>query len=80
MPASRSEQWTFIKHDLEAASTPQARQLRPWIVVWSHRPLYCSDLMTWEDRCIKQATECVSALLNMSNPPESARLPHALTL
>ena len=55
--ATGSEQWKFIKADLEAASAPAARKTRPWIVVWSHRPLYCSDLMTWEDRCIHEATE-----------------------
>jgi len=52
-----SEQWDFINRDLQAASAPAARAARPWIVVWSHRPLYCSDLMTWEDRCLHEATE-----------------------
>ena len=36
-----------LKQDLEKASQPGARAARPWIIVWSHRPLYCSDLETW---------------------------------
>jgi len=25
--------------------------------MWSHRPLYCSDLMTWESRCVNEAAQ-----------------------
>eukprot|EP00041_Stephanoeca_diplocostata_P011948 m.198369 g.198369 ORF g.198369 m.198369 type:complete len:437 (+) comp18745_c0_seq1:160-1470(+) len=52
-----SEQWEFIKNDLEAASAPAQRARTPWIIMWSHRPLYCSDLGTWEERCVHEAAE-----------------------
>jgi len=50
-----SEQWQFLSSDLMAASLPAARLRRPWIIVWSHRPLYCSDSLTWATRCTKEA-------------------------
>ena len=43
--------------DLKAASAPSARAQRPWIIVWTHRPLYCSSAITWEDRCLHEAAE-----------------------
>lgn len=24
--------------------------------MWTHHPMYCSDLVTWADRCVRQAT------------------------
>ena len=48
-----SEQWNFIANDLEKAS--KRRDLTPWIIVWSHRPLYCTDLLAWQGRCVDEA-------------------------
>ena len=52
-----SEQHGFIAADLLLASAPAQRAKRPWIVMWSHRPLYCSDLMTWRGRCLNEANK-----------------------
>jgi len=49
------EQWQFIKDDLER--TASRRHITPWVVVWGHRPLYCTDLITWESRCVEEATQ-----------------------
>ena len=35
-------QYKWLEADLAAASTPAARQLRPWIIVTNHYPLYCT--------------------------------------
>ena len=34
---------TWLKADLTAANSPQARALRPWIIVHMHRPMYSTD-------------------------------------
>merc|ERR1719247_190652 len=47
-----SQQHAFLQRDLAAAAAPAARALRPWIVVFGHRPLYCSDYITWSSRCV----------------------------
>jgi hypothetical protein len=47
----------FIEADLKNASQPANRRQQPWIIMWSHRPLYCSDGTTWEGRCISEATK-----------------------
>jgi hypothetical protein len=62
-----TEQHDFIKADLKQASDPVNRQKQPWIVMWSHRPLYCSDETTWEGRCINEAAEYrerIEAMIN----------------
>ncbi|KAH8056752.1 acid phosphatase [Aureococcus anophagefferens] len=48
-----SEQWRFIAADLEAAN--ENRAARPWIVAFTHHPMYCSDLITESTRCRKEA-------------------------
>lgn len=48
-----SEQWRFIAADLEAAN--KNRAARPWIVAFTHHPMYCSDLITESTRCRKEA-------------------------
>jgi len=55
--AEGTEQYEFIQKDLAAASTPAARAKQPWIVMWTHHPMYCSDLVTWEDRCLDNAAQ-----------------------
>ena len=45
-----SEQYEFIKRDLAAAAAPSARAMRPFIIMFTHHPMYCSSLVTWS-RC-----------------------------
>lgn len=40
--APGSAQHAWLARDLAAASAPPARAARPWIVVFLHRPLYCT--------------------------------------
>lgn len=40
-PLSRQYEW-LIK-DLEEATKPEVRATRPWIIVFGHRPMYCSN-------------------------------------
>eukprot|EP01016_Furgasonia_blochmanni_P043142 TRINITY_DN5814_c0_g1_i6.p1 TRINITY_DN5814_c0_g1~~TRINITY_DN5814_c0_g1_i6.p1 ORF type:complete len:394 (+),score=13.93 TRINITY_DN5814_c0_g1_i6:591-1772(+) len=35
------EKW--VKNDLEEANKESERKLRPWVIVVSHRPIFCSD-------------------------------------
>ena len=48
-----SEQRAFIERDLAAAN--ENRRARPWIVAFTHHPMYCSDLLTERTRCQKEA-------------------------
>ena len=43
------KQIAFIEEDLRRANTAEARAEQPWIVVYGHHPLYCSNLS--EDDC-----------------------------
>lgn len=36
-------QWNWLKDDLAKANRAESRALRPWIVAFGHRPMYCSD-------------------------------------
>ena len=36
------EQFAWLRKDLAQADCPEDRLLRPWIIVMSHRPMYCS--------------------------------------
>ena len=36
----------FFIENLQAASTPEVREERPWIIVYAHRPMYCSNADT----------------------------------
>lgn len=36
-------QYNWLIEDLKQASSPEQRRLRPWIVVFGHRPMYCSS-------------------------------------
>jgi len=40
------EQTKWLEADLEKASRPESRKIRPWIVAFAHRPPWCSH--TWE--------------------------------
>lgn len=37
------KQYQWLQKDLIEATKPENRQLRPWIVVFGHRPMYCSN-------------------------------------
>lgn len=36
-------QYNWLKEDLEHASSAEERAKRPWIIVFGHRPMYCSS-------------------------------------
>ncbi|CAG7837424.1 unnamed protein product [Allacma fusca] len=40
------EQYEWLKADLLEASKPVNREERPWIIVYGHRPMYCSNMGT----------------------------------
>jgi len=48
-------QFYWLKTDLEEANTPEARALHPWVVVFGHRPMYCSN--NDRDDCTKYETK-----------------------
>jgi len=35
-------QYSWLKEDLAKANSPKGRQAQPWVVVFGHRPMYCS--------------------------------------
>jgi len=47
-------QYYWLKADLKQANTPEARGVRPWIVLFGHRPMYCSN--NDKDDCTKYQT------------------------
>ena len=36
-------QYNWLIKDLKHANLPENRAKRPWIVIFGHRPMYCSD-------------------------------------
>lgn len=38
-----ANQFEWLLNDLEEANRPENRAVRPWIVVYGHRPMYCSN-------------------------------------
>ncbi|GLH16659.1 Uncharacterized protein GBIM_20882 [Gryllus bimaculatus] len=48
------KQYEWLEKDLQEATSPQNRTLRPWIVVFGHRPMYCSNNNT--DDCTYMET------------------------
>lgn len=37
------EQYEWLEEDLQKANLPENRQLRPWVIIFGHRPMYCSN-------------------------------------
>ncbi|XP_077983489.1 acid phosphatase type 7-like [Glandiceps talaboti] len=50
-----SAQYNWLENDLKKADSN--RNEVPWVFVHGHRPLYCSDLVTWATRCTGEATK-----------------------
>ncbi|XP_070574899.1 acid phosphatase type 7-like [Ptychodera flava] len=50
-PGSAQHRW--LENDLRKADANRANV--PWIFVHGHRPLYCSDILTWLTRCTVEA-------------------------
>lgn len=41
-PSLRKTQFKWLIQELEKANRKEERAQRPWVIVWSHHPLYCS--------------------------------------
>ena len=39
---AQTQMFNWVENDLAAANAPENRTLRPWIIVFTHRPVYCS--------------------------------------
>ncbi|CAH1253830.1 ACP7 [Branchiostoma lanceolatum] len=50
-----SSQHRWLEQDLRTADLNRAQV--PWILVFGHRPLYCSSAIFWTIRCTKEARE-----------------------
>jgi len=42
-PGWVAEQIQWLEEDLKEANTPENRQQRPWVILFGHRPMYCSN-------------------------------------
>lgn len=47
-------QYEWLEADLEEATRPEVRAERPWIVLYAHRPMYCSN--SDFDDCTREAS------------------------
>ncbi|KAA0145685.1 hypothetical protein FNF29_08432 [Cafeteria roenbergensis] len=50
-----SEIFDFVASSLQHAASSSVRRERPWIVVQTHHPFLCTDLLTFSTRCVEQA-------------------------
>ncbi|XP_078608235.1 uncharacterized protein LOC144880106 [Branchiostoma floridae x Branchiostoma japonicum] len=58
--SGNSSQHRWLEQDLRTADQNRART--PWILVFGHRPLYCSSAIFWTTRCTTEAREFRSDL------------------
>ncbi|KDR23015.1 acid phosphatase type 7-like [Zootermopsis nevadensis] len=49
-----TKQYEWLEKDLKEATKPENRDVRPWIVMFGHRPMYCSN--TGDDDCTHYGT------------------------
>ncbi|PNF29564.1 Acid phosphatase type 7 [Cryptotermes secundus] len=49
-----TKQYAWLEQDLQEATSPENRSVRPWIVMYGHRPMYCSN--TGDDDCTHYGT------------------------
>lgn len=61
------EQYVWLKQDLEWASAPENRTARPWIIMYGHRDLYCSNVGGEYIPCYVQAATYRSYIEDLIN-------------
>lgn len=47
-------QYAWLEQDLKEAARPENRAVRPWIIIYGHRPMYCSNANS--DDCTNHET------------------------
>mmetsp|Transcript_18328 Transcript_18328/g.70799 ORF Transcript_18328/g.70799 Transcript_18328/m.70799 type:complete len:531 (+) Transcript_18328:49-1641(+) len=55
MKPPNGEQYVWLQQDLEWANAPENRTARPWIIMYGHRDLYCSNTGSSMMPCYIQA-------------------------
>jgi hypothetical protein len=51
-----SEIHSYLAGALAHAASPAVRAQHPWIIVQTHHPLLCTDVLTWQTRCVEEAS------------------------
>nr|CAD7398002.1 unnamed protein product [Timema poppensis] len=58
-----TRQFNWLKEDLKIAILAENRALRPWIIVYGHRPMYCSNENT--DDCTANQTQTRTGFMEL---------------
>merc|ERR1719436_27981 len=48
-------QYRWLVKELKKSTAPEARKIRPWIILYGHRPMYCSTSNDFDHMCDEQA-------------------------